>query len=66
MVENNFQVGKQYRQYWTARPEKENSIMAVEWINQYITYDLTWYQEKYIISPQQNDGIEKKTLHPGS
>ena len=66
MVENNFQVGKQYRQYWTARPEKENSIMAVEWINQYITYDLTWYQEKYIISPQQNDGIEKKTLHPSS
>ena len=66
MVENNYQVGKQYRQYWTAYPEKENSIMAVEWINQYITYDLTWYQEKYIISPQQNDGIEKKTLHPGS
>ena len=66
MVENNFQVGKQYRQYWTAHPEKEISIMAVEWINQYITYDLTWYQEKYIISPQQNDGIEKKTLHPVS
>ena len=64
MVENNFQVGKQYRQYWTARPEKENSIMAVEWINQYITYDLNWYQEKYIISPQQND-IEKENTTSG-
>ena len=44
---------------------KENSIMAVKCINQYITYDLNWYQEKYTYI-SVTKWHREKTLHPGS